>query len=46
MRLRIKNASSQSTAMPPRHIHAVSLRGFLLKVSFFVITFTLTKVSI
>jgi hypothetical protein len=40
---RIETAFSQITAMFPRHIHATSSRGFLLKVSFFVIAFALDK---
>ena len=43
MRKRIEAAFSRLTAMFPRHIHATSFRGFLLKVSFFVIAFTLDK---
>jgi hypothetical protein len=46
MRKRIETVFSQITAMFPRHIHAVSLRGFLLKVSFFVIAFALDKAFI
>ena len=43
MRKRIETAFSRLTAMFPRHIHATSFRGFLLKVSFFVIAFALDK---
>jgi hypothetical protein len=43
MRKRIETAFSQLTAMFPRHIHATSFRGFLLKVSWFVIAFALDK---
>jgi hypothetical protein len=32
--------------MMPRHIHAVSFRGFLLKVSLFIIAFALDKAFI
>jgi hypothetical protein len=46
MRKRIETAFSQLTAMFPRHIHATSFRGFLLKVSFFVIAFALDKAFI
>jgi IS5 family transposase len=46
MRRRIETVFSQITAMFPRHIHAVSLRGFLMKVSFFVIAFALHKAFI
>jgi hypothetical protein len=46
MRKRIETVFSQITAMFPRHIHATSFRGFLLKVSFFVIAFALDKAFI
>jgi IS5 family transposase len=46
MRKRIETAFSQIKAMFPRHIHAVSFRGFLLKVSLFVIAFALDKALI
>jgi hypothetical protein len=46
MRKRIETAFSRLTAMFPRHIHATSFRGFLLKVSFFVIAFALDKAFI
>lgn len=46
MRKRIETVFSQIKAMFPRHIHAVSFRGFLLKVSFFVIAFALDKAFI
>ena len=46
MRKRIESVFSQIIAMFPRHIDAVSLRGFLLKVSFFVIAFALDKAFI
>lgn len=46
MRKRIETAFSQLTAMFPRHIHAVSFRGFQLKVSLFVIAFALDKAFI
>jgi hypothetical protein len=43
MRKRIETVFSQITAMFPEHIHAVTLDGFLLKVSMFVIAFALDK---
>ena len=43
MRKRIGTAFSRLTAMFPKHIHATSFRGFLVKVSFFVIAFALDK---
>ena len=46
MRKRIETAFSQIKAMFPRHIHAVSFRGFLLKVSLFVIAFAIDKAFI
>jgi hypothetical protein len=46
MRKRIETAFSQFTAMFPRHVHATSFRGFLLKVSWFVIAFALDKAFI
>lgn len=46
MRKRIETAFSRLTAMFPRHIHATSFRGFLLKVSWFVIAFALEKAFI
>lgn len=46
MRKRIETTFSQFTAMSPRHIHATSFRGFLLKVSWFVIAFALDKAFI
>jgi hypothetical protein len=46
MRKRIGTAFSRLTAMSPRHIHATSFRGFLLKVSMFVIAFALEKAFI
>ena len=46
MRKRIETAFSRLTAMFPRHIHATSFRGFLLKVSWFVIAFALDKAFI
>jgi hypothetical protein len=46
MRKRIETVFSQITSWFPRHIHAVSLRGFLMKVSFFIIAFTLDQALI
>lgn len=46
MRKRIETVFSQITALFPRHIHAVSFRGFLLKVSLFIIAFALDKAFI
>jgi hypothetical protein len=46
MRKRLETVLSQITAMFARHIHATSFRGFLLKVSFFVIAFALDKAFI
>lgn len=46
MHKRIEAAFNRLTAMFPRHIDAVSFRGFLLKVSFFVIAFAPDKAFI
>jgi hypothetical protein len=46
MRPRIETVFSQVKAMFPRHIHATSFRGFLLKVSMFIIAFTFDKAFI
>lgn len=46
MRKRIETVFSRITNLFPRHIHAVTLDGFLLKVSFFVIAFALDKAFI
>ena len=46
MRKQVETVFSQITAMFPRHIHAVTLDGFLLKVSTFVIAFALDKAFI
>ncbi len=46
MRKRIETAFSRITATFPRHIHAVSFRGFQLEVSLFVIAFALDKAFI
>ncbi|HEX8130432.1 MAG TPA: IS982 family transposase [Pyrinomonadaceae bacterium] len=46
MRKRIETVFSQIKGMFPRHIHATSFRGFLLKVSLFVIAFAIDKAFI
>lgn len=46
MRKRIETVFSQITNLFPRHIHAVTLDGFLLKVLMFVIAFALDKAFI
>lgn len=46
MRKRIETVFSQITNLLPKHIHAITLDGFLLKVSMFVIAFALDKVFI
>jgi len=46
MRKRVETVFSQITNLFPRHIHAVTLDGFLLKVSMFVIAFALDKAFI
>ena len=46
MRKRIETVFSQITNLFPRHIHAVTLDGFFLKVSMFVIAFALDKAFI
>lgn len=46
MRKRIETAFSQITGMFPKQIHAVTLKGFLMKVSFFIIAFTLEQAFI
>jgi hypothetical protein len=46
MRKRIETAFSQITSMFPKQIHAVTLKGFLMKVSFFIIAFTLDRAFI
>lgn len=46
MRKQVETVFSRITAMFPRHIHAVALDGLLLKVSAFVIAFTLDKAFI
>jgi Transposase DDE domain len=46
MRKRIETVFSQITRLFPKHIHAVTLDGFLLKVSMFIIAFALDKAFI
>ena len=46
MRKRIETVFSQITNLLPKQIHAVTLDGFLLKVSMFVIAFALDKAFI
>jgi len=46
MRKRIETIFSQITSMFPKQIHAVTLKGFLMKVSFFIIAFTLEQAFI
>jgi hypothetical protein len=47
MRKRIETVFSQITNLFPRHIHTVTFRGFLMKISFFIIfAFTLERAFI
>jgi len=46
MRKRIETVFSEITRMFPKRIHAVTLKGFLMKVSFFIISFTLDRAFI
>jgi DDE family transposase len=46
MRKRIETVFSQITRWFPRHIHAVSFKGFLLKVTCFIMAFTLDQALI
>lgn len=46
LRKRIETVFSQSTNLFPKHIHAVTVDGFLVKVSRFVIAFALDKAFI
>jgi hypothetical protein len=46
MRKRIETAFSQITSLFPRHIHTVTFRGFLMKISFFIFAFTLDRAFI
>lgn len=43
MRKRIETVFSEITRLFPKRIHAVTLKGFLMKVSFFIIAFTLDR---
>jgi hypothetical protein len=46
MRKRIETVFSQITSLFPKHVHAVTLNGFLLKLSMFIIAFALGKAFI
>jgi hypothetical protein len=46
MRKRIETVLSQITMLFPRHIHTVTFRGFLMKISFFIFAFTLERAFI
>jgi hypothetical protein len=46
MRKRIETVFSQIASLSPKQIHAITLDGFLLKVSMFVIAFALDKAFI
>lgn len=46
MRKRIETVFSEITRKFPKRIHAVTLKGFLMKVSFFIIAFTLDRAFI
>ena len=46
MRKRIETVFSQITSLFPKHVHAVTLTGFLLKLSMFIIAFALDKAFI
>ena len=46
MRKRIETVFSQITSLFPKRIHAVTLNGFLLKLSMFIIAFALDKAFI
>jgi hypothetical protein len=46
MRKRIETVFSQTTNLLPKHIHAITLDGFLLKVSIFIIAYALDKAFI
>jgi hypothetical protein len=46
LRKRIETVFSQIASLFPKHIHAVTLDGFLLKVSMFIIAFALDKAFI
>lgn len=44
MRARIETTFSQISAFFPKHIHAVILKGFLLKITFFIFAFTMNRI--
>jgi len=44
MRSRIETTFSQISAFFPKHIHAVTLKGLLLKVTFFIFAFTMNRI--
>lgn len=46
MRKKIETVFSELTRLFPKRIHAVTLKGFLMKVSFFIIAFTLDRAFI
>ncbi len=46
MRKRIETTFSQVTSLVPNHIHAVTIDGFLLKVTMFVMAFAIDKAFI
>jgi len=46
MRKRIETVFSEITSLFPKRIHAVTLKGFLMKVTFFIIAFTLDRAFI
>jgi hypothetical protein len=46
MRKRMETVFSQISSLFPKHIHAVTLDGFLLKVSMFIIAFAIGKAFI
>lgn len=46
MRKKIETVFSEITRLFPKRIHAVTLKGFLMKVSFFIIAFTLDRAFI
>ena len=46
MRKRIETVFSEITRLFPKRIHAVTLKGFLMKLSFFIIAFTLDRAFI
>jgi hypothetical protein len=42
----VETVFSQLTSLFPKHIHAVTLAGFLLKLALFIFAFTLAKAFI